>query len=98
MACAESAEWGDGLMWVNLDGKKIQAVRWVGGNWTGASYVACDLGPRADANVYVYTATTAASWMLNREQGELRLCAMMREGKSDKRVVEYQLPPKINAR
>ena len=38
------AEGGDGLAWVDLDGRKQGGKGWVGGTWTGAPYLAHDPG------------------------------------------------------
>ena len=43
------SEGGDGLAWVDLDGRKQGGVGWVGGNWTGAQFLARDAGPKAVA-------------------------------------------------
>lgn len=40
-------EGGAALAWVDLNGNKLGGRRWVGGNWTGAQYLASD-----DAHVY----------------------------------------------
>ena len=44
------SEGGDGLAWVNLEGRKQGGVGWVGGAWTGAPYLARDAGVAARAN------------------------------------------------
>ena len=41
------SEGGDGLAWVDLEGRKQGGVGWVGGAWTGAPYLARDAGPQA---------------------------------------------------
>ena len=38
------SEGGDGLAWVDLDGRKQGGQGHVGGNWTGAPYLARDAG------------------------------------------------------
>ncbi|HEV3027755.1 MAG TPA: hypothetical protein VG457_09295, partial [Planctomycetota bacterium] len=38
------AEGGDGLVFVDLEGRKTGAIHWLGGNWTGASHLARDAG------------------------------------------------------
>ncbi len=75
-------EGGDGLAWVDLEGRKQGGVGWVGGAWTGAPYLARDAGPQALEGVYVYV---GSAW-----EGELRLTAVTRSG--DKPVIKYTLP------
>ena len=76
------SEGGDGLAWVDLTGRKQGGVGWVGGAWTGAPYLACDAGPRADPNVHIYV---GSAW-----EGELRLTAVTPKG--DRPVVKYSFP------
>ncbi|MFM5987571.1 MAG: hypothetical protein ACKO9I_20010 [Sphaerospermopsis kisseleviana] len=59
-----------GLAWVDLDGRKVGGVNWVGGIWTGAESLALDQGEKADPNTILYVGSTF--------DGELRLTAMMR--------------------
>ena len=73
------AEGGHGLAWVDLNGKKQGGVHWVGGTWTGAPYLARDVGARPDPNTYLYA---GAAW-----EGELRLTAITPQG--DRAVVKY---------
>ena len=73
---------GGGLAWVDLEGHKQGGVGWVGGNWTGAPYLARDAGPQAVEGVYLYA---GSAW-----EGELRLTAITRSG--DKPVIKYSLP------
>lgn len=61
------AEGGDGLAWVELDGTKVGGKGWIGGTWTGAPYLACDLGPNAAKDVICFV---GSAW-----EGELRLTA-----------------------
>ena len=64
-----------GLAWVDLEGKKVGGMNWVGGAWTGAPYLARDDGPAAVAGVQVYVASTWESDKKTR-QGELRVTAL----------------------
>ena len=48
------SEGGSAFSWVNLDGKKIGGRGWIGGNWTGAQYLASDSGSEAEKNVAAY--------------------------------------------
>lgn len=57
------AEGGDGLAWVDLDGRKQGGKGWVGGTWTGAPYLACEPGST--------TVIVGSAW-----EGELRLTAV----------------------
>jgi hypothetical protein len=47
----------DGLIWVDLDGKKRGGVRWIGGDWTSAPFLARDDGSNAAHNVQAYVAS-----------------------------------------
>lgn len=64
-------EGGSGLAWLDLDGRKLGGRGWIGGNWTGAPYLARDAGPKPVPGVYAYV---GAAW------GELRLTALRKEG------------------
>ncbi len=61
------AEGGDGLAWVDLDGRKQGGKGWVGGTWTGAPYLACEPGSS--------TVIVGSAW-----EGELRLTAVAAGG------------------
>jgi hypothetical protein len=74
------AEGGDGLAWVDVDGKKQGGKGWIGGNWTGAPYLAFDGGPKAVEGVHIYV---GSAW-----EGELRLTALSAKG--EKPVVKYK--------
>ncbi|MBI5831503.1 MAG: hypothetical protein HZB16_04225, partial [Armatimonadetes bacterium] len=73
------AEGGHGLAWVDLDGRKQGGRGWIGGNWTGAPYLARDAGDAPVADTWLYA---GSAW-----EGELRLTAVTRAG--DKPVVKY---------
>ena len=73
------SEGTDGLAWVDLDGKKQGGETWVGGNWTGAPYLAFDAGDHPVADVMAYA---GAAW-----ETELRLTALTTHG--DKPVLKY---------
>jgi hypothetical protein len=55
---AAVSEGGSALSWVDLNGKKVGGRGWIGGVWTGASYLAADYGPEADPNTAVYVGST----------------------------------------
>jgi len=57
------AEGGDGLAWVDLDGRKQGGKGWVGGTWTGAPYLAYDPG--------LSMVLVGSAW-----EGELRLTSV----------------------
>jgi sugar lactone lactonase YvrE len=79
MIGAHAAEAGDGIIWVDLQGRKQAGKRWVGGIWTGASHLARDVGAKPLAAYYAYTGST---W-----EGALRLYGM--NAKGDTQVVKY---------
>jgi hypothetical protein len=74
------SEGGDGLAWVDLDGHKQGGVGWVGGNWTGAQFLALDVGPRAVDGTFAYA---GSAW-----EGDLRLTALTTTG--DRPVAPYK--------
>lgn len=78
------AEGGHGLAWVDLDGRKQGGRGWVGGAWTGAPYLARDVGTQPDPDTYVYV---GSAW-----EGELRLTALTKKG--DRQVVKFTFPSK----
>lgn len=71
------AEAGHGLIWTDLDGRKLKGVRWIGGAWTGASHLARDAGAGV-RGVYAYA---GSGWKAG-EKGvrELRISALTRDG------------------
>ena len=84
---SQVAEQGDGLVWTDLDGRKLRGAHGVGGAWTGAHFLTRDDGPQAIAGVYAYAAST---WKARDEtKSELRLLALQRDGKTPV-VVPYQ--------
>jgi hypothetical protein len=88
------SEGGHGLAWVDLDGRKQGGVGWVGGNWTGAPYLARDDGPQRDTNAFAYA---AAAWgkddaaKAKIKPGEIRITALTTGG--NKLVVKYDFTP-----
>jgi hypothetical protein len=75
-------EGGDGLAWVDLEGRKQGGVGWIGGAWTGAPYLAYDAGDKPAGDTYAYA---ASAW-----EGDLRLTALTPKG--DRPVVRYAFP------
>ena len=72
---AHVTEGPDGLITVDLDGRKTDGKRWIGGNWTSAAHVAVDTGPRRDPAVSYYVAAVGT---IDRKAStrELRLTAI----------------------
>lgn len=54
---AYATEGTDGIIWVDLNGKKMGGLVWIGGLWTAAPYLARDDGPQADPAVQAYVAS-----------------------------------------
>jgi len=73
------AEGGHGLAWVDLDGRVVGGRGWVGGNWTGAQFLARDAGPYALAGIYAYV---GSAW-----EKELRLTGLSKRG--DQAIVKF---------
>ena len=76
------SEGGDGLAWVDLEGRKQGGVGWIGGAWTGAPTWPAMPARRRSDGVYLYA---GSAW-----EGELRLTAVTRSG--DKPVIKYAFP------
>lgn len=78
------AEGGDGLVFVDLAGKKVDAIHWLGGNWTGASHLARDEGSKPVPDTYAYTGSDweqdNAGGNVKGKTGELRLMALTDKG------------------
>ncbi len=55
MFCAGGAEWGDGFMWTDLEGRKLHGQRWAGGVFAGAEWLAADAGGNGPPGVYAYS-------------------------------------------
>lgn len=89
------SEGGHGLAWVDLDGRKQGGVGWVGGNWTGAPFLARDDGPRRATNVLGYAAAAwsdeDASRKTKTKVGEIRISALL--ANEQKLVLKYQFTP-----
>jgi len=86
------AEWGDGLVWMTLDGRKLNGRRWAGGTHTAAFFVTQDRGPLADPDVHVYTVNIAEDGKKKKggKAKALRLMALLKDGK-EKRVLPEEL-------
>jgi hypothetical protein len=79
-----------GLAWVDSDGRKLGGVNWVGGNWTGAPFLARDDGQKAVAGVYVYVGSV---WETDKQSGvpEARFTAMTAAG--ERVVAKHRYEP-----
>ncbi|HCE46480.1 MAG TPA: hypothetical protein DET40_23290 [Lentisphaeria bacterium] len=68
----------DGLIWVDLDGKKRGGKKWVGGTWTAAPYLARDDGPDADPKARLYVASVGTVDYTDKKTptAELRVTAL----------------------
>jgi hypothetical protein len=82
------AEGGPGLAWVDLDGHKLGGRGWVGGNWTGAPFLALDTGPKSTPDDCVYVGSV---W-----EGDLRLTALVKN-KGDRNVTSKNFGGKSSA-
>lgn len=94
MIASYVAEGGDGLVYVDMDGRKTGAIHWLGGNWTGASHLARDAGAKAVKGVLAYT---GAGWEQDgkRELGEIRLMKITAQGA--KPVMPFKVESRANA-
>jgi hypothetical protein len=84
------AEAGIAVAWVDLSGKKVRGVWRLGGNWTGAEFLAGDNGANALPGVQAYTGS-AWSNDQNKKQREIRLNILTKS--NDRTVLDYPLPP-----
>ena len=66
------AESSHGIIWTDLEGNKLDGKLWVGGDWTGASHLTRDGGPKALPEVNAYSGIV---W-----QNELRIVAFRPDG------------------
>ncbi|EIQ01383.1 hypothetical protein OpiT1DRAFT_05959 [Opitutaceae bacterium TAV1] len=67
------SEGRDGIAWVDLDGRKRGGRTWVGGNWTGAPFMARDDGAYALKSHLLYAASV---WSAGKRRADLRLTAI----------------------
>ncbi|MCL1920876.1 MAG: hypothetical protein FWG50_07330 [Kiritimatiellaeota bacterium] len=66
----------DGFIWVGMDGVKQGGLKWIGGHWTAAPYIAVDTGPAADTNTCAYIASVFRMDDRSKKILELRLSRM----------------------
>ena len=81
------SEGGSSLAWVDLNGHKQGGRGWIGGDWTGAPYLARDTGSGPDHSIY-----TAAVWGSQKVPSptgpmQLRITALTAHG--DRSVLSY---------
>lgn len=88
------AEGGDGLVYLDLDGRKVGAIHWIGGNWTGATHLARDAGEKRVQDVHAYA---VAPWEEDKDKtkGEIRLTALTDKG--PKPLYTHKVPSKADA-
>jgi hypothetical protein len=95
---ASIAEAGFGLIWTDLNGRKINGLRWIGGHWTGANYLARDAGTQTVPNVILYT---GSGWSNDKDKTtpELRLNAITPNGAREvfKWIPKTDVTPKAPA-
>ncbi|MCK6487817.1 MAG: hypothetical protein L6R48_05645 [Planctomycetes bacterium] len=70
-------EGGSGLAWLDLTGRKLYGVGWLGGNWTGAQTLCVDGGARPSPAYYAYAASAF--------EGNLRLTGLRRSTPEERR-------------
>ena len=85
------SEGGAGLAWTDLEGRKKGGRGWIGGNWTGAAYLARDEGAARLPNIALYA---ASPWSVEGEadrskpkRGEIRITGVSKAG--DVEVIKY---------
>jgi hypothetical protein len=74
------SEGGSALSWLDLAGTKVGGRGWIGGNWTGAQYLAYDNGPSADSGTFLYA---GSAWRENQDRttpAEIRLTKLTPHG------------------
>lgn len=79
-----------GLAWVDLDGRKVGGVNWVGGNWTGAPFLAGDGGANAVTSVFAYAGSVWRTEKGRDAEAELRITALTPHG--DQPVARHTWP------
>ena len=82
---ANITEGPDGLITVGLDGVKTGGRRWIGGTWTAAAFLACDLGERRIAAHDYYVGGLGK----NGDTYELRITAI--KGRGEERLAAVPL-------
>jgi sugar lactone lactonase YvrE len=75
------------LAWVDLDGNRKGGQATVGGSWTGAQALARDAGPRANKDVFAYTAAIFSDKKAGAISGVFRLNGLTAHG--DKPILNW---------
>jgi hypothetical protein len=93
-------EGGSAFSWLDLDGNKQGGRVWIGGDWTGAQYLACDNGANRVPGADVYV---GSAWKLEAKPGEkargvIRLTALKAPAFADEKpllnpVYTFDFPP-----
>ena len=96
LIAAHVAETGDGLIGVDLEGRRRWGQRWIGGHWTGATHLVCDRGIKAIEGVY---AIAASHWNVDTDanRGEVRICGLTDDGRY-RDVFRYRTDSRDKAR
>ena len=81
------SEGRDGVAWVDLEGRKLGGKTWVGGNWTGAPFMAFDSGSKAVGANSIYVGSVFETGK-GTGNAELRLTALT--AGADKPVLKWE--------
>lgn len=87
---ANVTEGPDGLITVDLDGRKLGGRKWVGGTWTAAAFLAADEGSSRDASIDYYVASIGDSSEIQ-GTSELRVTAILDGTGAERAVVRIPL-------
>lgn len=92
-------EGGDGLAFVDLDGRKLGGQGWVGGNWTGAPFLARDAGPQPLPDFFAYVGSAwgedSAPKDAKDKRGEIRITALTAlTAQGNKTILKYTFQPR----
>lgn len=82
---SDVVEFGDGgIVWLDLNGRKIHGQKWVGGVWTAAPCIARDTGPSPTPGVYAYSAASFKGGGSDGALAEVRLAEWTKpDGKTE---------------
>ncbi|HTJ30792.1 MAG TPA: hypothetical protein VL346_09840, partial [Acidobacteriaceae bacterium] len=81
------SEGGSALAWVDLDGHKQGGRGWIGGDWTGAPYMARDTSAGPDHSIYVASVFANLKDLSPTSPMQLRITALTTHG--DRSVLNY---------
>jgi DNA-binding beta-propeller fold protein YncE len=71
---------GSELSWTDLTGAKVGGRGWIGGNGSGAQYLAYDNGPAGDADTFLYVASAVRASQSKASPAEIRLTKLTSHG------------------